>query len=65
MLYYLIYFCSDCTDGKVRLTGGGSSNEGTVEVCADSLWGLVSDAGWDQNDAKVVCKQLNLSYSGW
>ena len=47
-----------CTTGDVRLVGGGFENEGTVEVCFYSLWGLVSDIGWTDGDARVVCNQL-------
>ena len=54
----------DCIKNDVRLIGGGTSNEGTVEVCANNVWGLISDVGWDENDAKVICRQLNLPYSG-
>ena len=57
-------FYVDCTDGEMRLIGGESSNEGTIELCHNSLWGLISDAGWDEADAKVVCRQLNLPFNG-
>jgi deleted-in-malignant-brain-tumors protein 1 len=32
-----------------------------VEVCRYNLWGLVSDAGWTQGDALVVCNQLGYA----
>ena len=44
--------------------GGGSINEGRVEVCVNGMWGTVTISGWDSRDATVVCKQLgyqNLS----
>ena len=47
-----------CQNGDVRLIGGDFDNEGTVEVCFDNLWGLISDASWTDGDAKVVCNQL-------
>ena len=25
---------------------------------------MISDAGWDENDAKVICRQLDLPYDG-
>ena len=49
-----------CTEGQVRLVGGSSSNEGTIEICHNKLWGLITDAGWDNEDAVVICRQLNL-----
>ncbi len=64
ILFLHNYHFIDCVNGRVRLVGGSASNEGTIEICANSLWGLISDAGWDQNDAQVVCKQLNLPYDG-
>lgn len=33
----------------------------TVEVCYNNLWGLISDPGWDDNDALVVCKSLGYT----
>lgn len=53
-----------CTSGNVRLTGGSSPNEGTVEICYDNIWGLVSQVGWDDDDAKVVCDQLGHETEG-
>ena len=51
-------------EGEVRLVGGETDSEGTIEVCLNSVWGLITDAGWDQNDAHVVCRQLNLPIDG-
>ena len=51
-------------EGEVRLVGGDADSEGTIEVCANSVWGLITDAGWDENDAHVVCRQLNLPVNG-
>ena len=31
---------------------------GTIEICTDHIWGLISDAGWNDIDAEVVCRQL-------
>ena len=53
-----------CVDGDVRLTGGSSVTEGTVEVCLNKTWGMVSGLGWDEDDARVVCRQLHLSSDG-
>ena len=50
---------SDCSEGEVRLLDEGSY--GTVEVCYNHLWGLVSEEGWNIRDATVVCRQLGYS----
>lgn len=62
-LFYLSssFPCLGCTDGDVKLTGGASANEGTVLVCKNSVWGLVAQLSWDNNDANVLCKQLQYT----
>ncbi|NWU04761.1 C163A protein, partial [Urocynchramus pylzowi] len=48
-----------CTDAvELRLAGGGSPCAGRVEVKLQGHWGSVADAGWDMEDAEVVCQQL-------
>ena len=44
----------------MRLVGGGFPNEGTVETCFNNIWGQISDHGWTDGDAKVVCNQLGF-----
>ena len=53
-----------CTDGEVRLVGGSSETEGTVEVCHNKTWGMVSGLGWGEEDARVTCRQLQLPVEG-
>ena len=48
----------------MRLAGGLSAYEGQVEVCLSGRWGTVSDDGWSDNDAQVVCRQLGYSTQG-
>ena len=53
-----------CSHGAVRLVGGRSSNEGTVEICINGVWGTACHSSWDNYDATVVCRQLGFSGSG-
>lgn len=55
---------SDCTDGDVRLVGGPTLREGTVEICKNGAWGGVCHSSWDSADADVVCSQLGFQHTG-
>ena len=48
----------------MRLIGGSSEAEGTVEVCHNKTWGMVSGLGWGEEDARVTCGQLHLPVKG-
>ena len=54
--------------GDVRLQNGANKFEGRVEVCGTMnnesqtlIWKTVCNAGWDMNEAMVVCGQLGFS----
>ena len=43
----------------MRLVDGLTQYEGRVEIHWNSEWRTVSSDGWDEQDAVVVCRQLN------
>ena len=55
---------SDCLDDDIRLVGGPTPQEGTVQVCANSVWGSVCQSSWTTADANVVCSQLGYQPVG-
>ncbi|XP_027030204.2 neurotrypsin isoform X4 [Tachysurus fulvidraco] len=52
----------DCKQGSVRLQGGRSKLDGTVEVYMNGVWGTICSNDWDDRDAHVVCRQLGLGF---
>ena len=62
MIINLVYL--ECSDGDVRLAGGLSDFEGTVEICFGNIWGLIAENGWGVHDAQVVCRQLGFISEG-
>ena len=54
----------NCTETAVRLAGGAIVQEGRLEMCINGVWGSFCSDGWDQTDAHVLCKQLDLGDGG-
>ena len=40
---------------------GNLSTVGRVEYCLGGRWGSVCQSKWDNDDAKVVCRQLGIT----
>lgn len=59
-----IFFFLGCVEGDIRLLDGTTSAEGHVEICKNNLWGSICRNGWDNIDARVVCRQLGFSAAG-
>lgn len=60
-----IIFSEQCkVKGALRLTGGVTDREGSIEVCLDGSWGTICHEDWDNNDARVVCSQLGYPRVG-
>ena len=55
---------SNCTDGQVRLFGGSTDYEGTVEICINNAWGTISDYEWGYEEAQTVCNALGYTAPG-
>ena len=59
----IVFSPAPCTSGSVRLAGGSSEDSGRVEICVDGKWGTICNNGFDDNDARVMCRQLGKSVS--
>ena len=54
---------SNCTDGQVRLFGGSTDYEGTVEVCLNHAWGTIAYYIYGYA-AQVICNALGYKTPG-
>ena len=53
-----------CSDGEIRLIGGATENEGTIQVCIGNRFGTICDVGFNSVAAGVVCSSLGYSRQG-
>ena len=56
-----VYIIIECTQGEVQLVDGWNQYEGQMEVCDSGEWKTVCDRMWREEEAMVVCRQLNYS----
>lgn len=54
----IVVIAQICTNGALHFIGGPVSSAGKMEVCTGGEWVTVCGHSWDNNDAKVVCRQL-------
>ena len=47
---------------KVRLSGGTSDDDGIVLI-TEPAEGAICSTNWDSDDAAVICKMLNKTYT--
>ena len=59
-MFFLSY--QNCEDIRVELVGGANDKEGRIEVVRNGVRGTVCDDDWDQFDAAVVCRMLEIEY---
>ena len=55
---------SNCTHGDIKLLGGTTEYEGSIEVCVNGIWGTICDRSWSSNDALVACTQAGYPGQG-
>ena len=63
LVYCIIIIIVPCNNGDIRL-GDENILKGRVEVCINGTWGTICDNYWTDNEASVVCSQLEYSPYG-
>ena len=64
MMFSLTAAQSCSSNDALRLVGGSTAREGTVEICLNSTWGTVCDNFFGTTVAQVIYRQLGYPASG-
>ena len=65
LFFPIDYTSTECmNNGDIRLIGGQTVQEGTVEICLKGTWGSICDYNWGYEEAEVVCRGLGYSALG-
>ena len=57
----LTLIVAGCEENAIRLMEVQNKFKGLVEVCQDGKWKTVCNQGWDDREARVVCRQLGFA----
>ena len=63
LLFCNVYTFLVCYEGDIRLLGGPTVAQGTVELCIRNQYAAICGQYWTANDSKVVCRQLGFNNS--
>ena len=61
MVLYVVFVVYVGDDAKVRLVGGSVATEGRVEINQGYGWGTLCDNGFDDREARVICRMLGYN----
>lgn len=48
---------------KIRLMGGMNAYQGRVEMFVNEEWSTICDTQWDEDEARVACRQLKYGFA--
>lgn len=63
----LLSYCAEentsCENGAVKLVDGTDYSNGRIEICRYRTWGALCSNEYDEDTAKVICRQLSMDYN--